>query len=260
MQFVDKGNNWCYLVCDNSRRGRGCIKYYVPYKVFEELILKNTSQLDVRDLLPENDVQTERCQLQSKLKAITSELEETSDNINNLTDRITITPFKKVGKILDERMLHEIEKYENLKEKKSEIESLINGLSNAFHNTEEQIRSIKEFLNYIYSLRDEDELIQLRLKLRDNVRNLIYRIDIFPPGSKIKSSDCERLKKYFRSNSYYNLLELREKIATLFQLFYKIGNLNVVKGIHYDSKKREVLCKWAWIGDSTIPRLYRRLN
>ena len=96
MQYVDKGNNWHYLVCDNANRGRGCLKYSIPYKSFEELILGNTSELDVRDMLPENEAQAEIYQLRSNLEATKFELAESKDNIKNLTERITKTPYNEV--------------------------------------------------------------------------------------------------------------------------------------------------------------------
>ena len=144
-------------------------------------------------------------------------------------------------------------------QKKTDLESQIDRLSDASRNTEERIQSIKELFIYMHSLRDGDELFRLRLKLRDNVRRIIGKIDIFPPESKITTSEYEDVKKYVRGNSLHSLLDLKVKDVIFLQMHFIVDHKKTaVQGIHFDIKRKEVISRW-WLGDS-IPRFYRRLN
>jgi len=187
-----------YLVCNKALRGLGCPKILVRYNTggdlrnsnwegFENLVLKYCAGLDARDILDEkgdkraNEISSLTCE-RAKCE---NELLEAKTVIDNLT--------LNMGKTADERavgsMLERLSKTHDRKEfLEREIERLtveIDTLFRAVGDTQERLAAVKKLIKFFGSTRDKKDdpkRIEMRLKLREVLRRLISRIDVYAEG------------------------------------------------------------------------------
>lgn len=254
MQFVDKGSGWRYLVCDNARRGIKCKKFYIPYGGFEALILKYAF-LDISDLLPGNEDKSELPDLLAKLSSDKAEIEDIKIKIDNLSGSIENSSDPRTRKTLESKMSERFDEKEKIEREQLDLESEIERIETEKESIEKNVRSITELFKYMDSIDEEDELVTLRLKLRDTIRQVIDRIDLFPPASAKLTADYERFKGYFIENeSDSDLIEICETDFAFGQIKFKRP---VTQGIHFDPKDKSLKVRWSWIRDSEIPKIYR---
>ena len=238
MQFVDKGHGpkgGRYLVCDQARRGMGCKYHSVRYQDFESSILLYCQDLDVRDIMPDSE------QSQSKLQAIKNQLDaikgrslEVEANINNLIDSITSTSDKRVRAALNSRLSALYDEQEKSERKKESLQLDIKKLSASSRTIESQITSVKALLTKMNSIKGE-ELKQLRLRLKNRLRNLIKNISVYGVGMRkslmqkglenkiIEKPDiAEKVKAKLKNGDYDN----RKHCA--FAIKFQTGNWRVL--------------------------------
>jgi DNA invertase Pin-like site-specific DNA recombinase len=184
MRYDNKGQGpkgGQYLVCDNAARGRGCDYLTIRYEEFERLILNYCKGLTVDDLLPSTETSSELTLLKSQLSATIGELGQVKDRIDNLTDSIADTPDKQVRRTLEKRLSELLGNQERLSGRQSEIETEIASLSQASDKIRKQLHSVDQLWEYMHSVAEEDR-IDVRLRLRDRLRQLIKVIHVGPVG------------------------------------------------------------------------------
>ncbi len=186
MQKVNKGPNpeHEFLACDNAKRGWGCKYYGVRYPDFEKTILTYCQGLDVRDILPDSEKTKSELQiLKNNLAAIKGKMNENEEKINNLTDSISTTSDKRIRERLETNLSVLFDQQEKNEKEKKALQLEIKKLSSSNEIIQAQIHSVKELLSLLDAKKDE-ELVEIRTRLRNKLRNLITKIIVYPVGMK----------------------------------------------------------------------------
>jgi DNA invertase Pin-like site-specific DNA recombinase len=183
MQYVNKGNGDEYLVCDNTRRGRGCVKTSFRYKEFEKAFLEFCTELNLQDVLPDKDGvrDEELISAKKKVEKIRGELKDIERKISNLDDALGIADSKAAIEHITKNYEKALKKRETLTNRFNRAELKLNHLLSREKTAETQIKSIRELLKLLKKKKGA-ELVNLRRKLRSEIRQLVNRIDVFPDG------------------------------------------------------------------------------
>lgn len=189
MHFVNKGKppkGGSYLLCDNAKRKNGCKYISWRYDEFEQDILRFVSvDIDVSQLLPDyKQLESEISILQREKSSIQGQLSRVQSEIGNLTDSVSTTQDKRLRLLLENKITDRLDEKERFEKLESEAEIKINDLKHVNGSVQERISNVKELYETMQDLKDRDEkaLIDLRFRLRQMLRNLIDRIDLYPGG------------------------------------------------------------------------------
>jgi hypothetical protein len=162
--------------------------------------------------LPGNEERNSELQLlKEQLSAIQGKLIDANLKVKNLTEAISVTDSAAVRDTLTEKLAQVLED-------QADHESVVNRLNKeitintlALTDTTAKIESLKGLLTFLRE-RDGQELIDTRRRLREELRNLIERIDIFPVGqvqntdeSMSSQTENKELREYtilFKGKSY----------------------------------------------------------
>jgi DNA invertase Pin-like site-specific DNA recombinase len=183
MAFVHKTslpNGRQYLVCDRARRGLDCYRTFVRYGEFERLVLTYCKGLRPQDLIDAQD-SSAIVLLKEELAGIVGELNSIKEELENLTDSIMTTSDKRVREMLEKRMAERLDVQGALRQREDDVKQQIDRLSSSFENTQATLDSLKKLFDVLSDEKTE-RLIEIRLRLRNELRKLIKKIDVFPEG------------------------------------------------------------------------------
>jgi len=185
MVYVDKNSKKSsgrYLVCDNARRKQGCSYYSLRYPKFEELVLSYSKGLNADQILPgAEQQQTELAFLRGNLARIETEIETTNRQIENLTNHLSNNSDERIAEHLKRTLAEKFDIIGARTSQKTEAEEKLIKLQKSSQDIAQQILSIQELQNFMVSKTGE-ELINIRTKLRQEIRNLVEKIVIYPVG------------------------------------------------------------------------------
>ena len=204
MQFVNKGNNDKYLVCDNARRSRGCSITSFRYKEFEDAFLKCCTELDVSALLPHkvDGIASEIISLGCAIEGLQAELAANTIQKKNLNYQLRSDDSELFVKQVSQNLKEALEEEQELRKKLSEVQARLNQLTKVEQKAETQLKSITELLK-ILKEKDGDDLVSIRQRLRLEIRKLVDRIEVFPEGLKGKMLSLESEPiRYVDSNDW----------------------------------------------------------
>jgi DNA invertase Pin-like site-specific DNA recombinase len=235
MQKVNKGPNPEneYLACGNAKRGYGCKYHGVRYSDFEKTILTYCEGLNVSDILPDSETaQTELQALQNKLAAIKGQIAENEKKINNLADSISTTSDKRIKERLDKNLTTIFNQQEEYEKQEKAIQQDIKKLSSSSKNVQAQIHSVRELLALLES-KNGEELVEIRTRLRNKLRNLISKIVVYPVGMKkaiiqksIEANDNKAIVQQVKTKLEKGDYDNKEECA--FSVFFETGNYRVL--------------------------------
>ncbi len=157
-----------------------CCSFSIRYDEFEHLILTHCKGLRPKDILTEND-NTAITILKGELDGKEGELNSITTEIENIADSVSTTPDKRVRVMLEKRMAEKFDKRDSLKQQMNHIKQQIDTLSRSFEDTQLTLDSLKELLAFL-NIAETKKLVDARLKLRNEIRKLISRIDVYPVG------------------------------------------------------------------------------
>jgi DNA invertase Pin-like site-specific DNA recombinase len=181
MAFVDKGplpTSGKYLVCDKARCGYKCTTPSIRYDEAERTILANCQGLNPEQVLPDPDEQTKQIQaLRLELQGVMGSLEATKPQIDNLVDRVAQTTSESLIELYEEKIGQLEQDKASLLEQHRKIEQELKKLQSTRKSFARWKKGLKTLLK---SLDD----IEIRLKLRLHLRELIDHIDVYPAGFK----------------------------------------------------------------------------
>lgn len=179
-----------YLICDAARRGvSNCKRIYVRYDEFEEVILTHCKGLNPADLLPGNEELESALQLlNQQLFAIQGKTKEAASKINNLADTIATTDNANVRRTLEERLAQALELKDDLDAEAKQLRLQIKRNSSAYDDASTRLTSLNELITCLREQTGE-ELLEIRRKVREELRCLIDRIDVYPLGRKPMTED-----------------------------------------------------------------------
>jgi len=224
MQFSNKGkNNFKYLRCDSVRRkntvsieqeftieqvNKGiadhlnkryreiperiykheiCLAKSVRYSEFEKIFFENFEELDISKLIPDQDEVNEL--IKEKEKQYTAnkyKISELEKQINNLLNMIAETSDKRNRKLFDEKITEKRNDEEQLIAESKVIEKEIKEILEQKDNLIKKKDALKEIYSYLGSAKDEDERINRRLQLRQEIQNMVEWIKIYPLQEEYK--------------------------------------------------------------------------
>lgn len=184
MHFIDKGKppkGRQYLVCDVARRLKTCPAKAVRYDEFEFLFFDNFEELDINQIMPGKDeTMLEINKLEEKVTANQQRLIEIDREIENLSHSISKTEDSRVREQLEKFMSNSYDNKEKIETEINEHEQEIFELQQQRIDFEESFDYAKAVYDVLESAQDEAELIELRLKLRNQIQRMIEWIKIYP--------------------------------------------------------------------------------
>lgn len=193
MHYVDKGKpprGGKYLICDHAKRKIGCKYFAWRYDEFESDIFRFISnEIDVSQLLPDYEqIESEVDLLQREKSSIQGQLNKVKSEIENLSESIATTQDKRIRELLEGKLADRFDEKELFEKEETEAETKINDLKQINGSVQERISNVKELFETMRDLKDQDEdkLIELRIRLRQMLRNLIEGIKLYPGGYKNK--------------------------------------------------------------------------
>lgn len=186
MAYLNKGGQpkgGRYLICDASRRGIGeCNRRLLRYDEFEELVLTHCRNLNPTDLLPGKDEQESVIKaLQGRAITLQGEMKRAAAMVSNLADSIASTENPAVRRILENRLAETLTEQESLQAELAKVEQELSIHQHSQEDTKARLESMRELLEFLRTPSGEG-LIDVRRRLRQELRNLIERIEVFPVG------------------------------------------------------------------------------
>lgn len=187
MTYLSKpkgGKDYVYLVCDRNRRGLGCSRNPVRYDECEKLILENCRKLQPDQVLPNPNEQTSRCQsLRQIVLGKVGQLKEIEQQLENLTDQVMATKTKSIRDRYEARMLE-------LDEQKVRVEEQRATAALELREAETGMQSLTKWthdLGSLWAALKADD-VDLRLRLRNHLRDFIKQIEVFAVGHRKEQS------------------------------------------------------------------------
>ena len=263
MQFVDKGIQ--YLICDSKRRKNEvpitikkdqkqidakiaaklshrnipdskvktvdmvCTAKSVRYDEFERIFFKNFDELDITTLLPDEDETTKlKKEKENKISENNFKLNEFESEIKKIIKMIDISKNEKSLKRYDKEIAENLTAKEKLQAENQKLEQEIEDLREQRKKLKKQKDSIKEVYSFLETAKDEQERIDRRFQLRQEIQNMFEWIKIYPLQEKYKEYDeikpgiIQHMKsKYIKKLTYkFREIDLHRHEGTLFLINY----------------------------------------
>jgi hypothetical protein len=197
MVMADKGSernggkrlvcrNAMHGVCDDSGR-KVCGYRSVKYDETERTILENCRRLRPEQVLPRPDEQARLCQsLRQRIQGGQAESRDIGEQVANLADQIARTKSRAMRDRYEARAIE-------LQERLAAIEEQIAEDERELRKAEAGLQSFTRWKRDLASLQRgiaEDDAVELRLRLRAHLREIIDRIEVFAVGFR-KRYDAE---------------------------------------------------------------------
>ncbi len=190
MHYIDKGKppkGRKYLVCDASRRLKTCSAKPVRYDEFEKLFFDNFEELNISQLVfSKDETQVRLNELETQITINNQRIAEKDNEVENLSDTIGQTKDSRVREQLEKRLSKAFDDKEELEAENKELEQEITELKQQEKGPEEYMEQAKEVYHLLDSAKDEEERIELRLYLRQQIQKMIEWIKIYPLQEEYK--------------------------------------------------------------------------
>ena len=186
MHFVDKGNppkGRTYLHCDRSRRKLqpACNAKAIRYDEFAEIVFNELEDLDITEMLPGEEQRREALnELNIQIASKQYNLQEFDQQQQNLLQRIKTTSSLELQDIYENSLL---DVRQQAKKTRQEIEELNNQLKELNTNGQiliEGINQVKDYYKQLQAIESAHLAVEMRLKLRTKLQQVIKRIDVYP--------------------------------------------------------------------------------
>ncbi|MGA3116967.1 MAG: recombinase family protein [Syntrophobacteraceae bacterium] len=182
LQYVNKGK-WRYLACGSALRRAGCDYLSIPYKEIEDVVLKYCKGLNPAEILPgREEAENLMRALIGRLSATRGKLENTKQYVLNVRDSIRRTKSPAVREELDGDLDALLKERTFLEKQYSTLQREFQAGAKVDQDAKERLSSLRELFDAMGTLQGLD-LIDLRLRLRQEIRRLIKRIDVYPEGN-----------------------------------------------------------------------------
>ena len=168
-----------YLLCSRAKRKAGCKEHYVPYNEVENAVLQFCRGLEPADLLPGRE------EAESLLRSLQGQLSVTKIRIEELArkeaiqlDEIEDTEGREERRLLRPRLQAVQEEKAALENDLPRIQREIEIASSAGQTLQEHLVGLKQLMDAMASLQGQQR-IELRLRLRNEIRRLITSIKVY---------------------------------------------------------------------------------
>ena len=189
MQFINKGKppkGSQYLLCDKARRGLGCYNIQFRYDEFEETVLRFLTEIDYKELLAtdENEKEDQIQILKSEIIKCKEKLKKTDNQIENFATAIGDETDKKLQDLLKSKLKTSIEKQDALKSELSSLEQKMVKVHDEKSHVLDQLKGLQSLIQFM-STAPQKDVIDLRLKLRAEIRAIVDKIVVYPASLKL---------------------------------------------------------------------------
>jgi len=175
-----------YLVCDKAKRHAGCDKgHSIKYPAFEKLMLDYCRGLRPEDILPGAEArERELGALRQAVDSIRGQITKAITEKNRIMRAIkeTENPDQGFYSLLNENYKEKSEEIIILEKNEQETLRVIENVERAHRDKQASITAMNQ-LHEAMSKSEGQEKIDLRLRVRNELRSLIDRIEVFPLGS-----------------------------------------------------------------------------
>lgn len=195
MHFSDKGKppkGRTYLFCDQGKRGAGCSCRSIRYDEVEASVLTNCRRLDPERILPDPSGQAKVInQLNRRIEAKTNELCDLEASIGRYWNDLDN------AKLSDAMRDNTRSRIMKLEDRKPAIERELREAEQELREAERDSKSVKRWTRSLGDLHrrlneeNDDIRIETRLRLRNHLRELIERIEVFTHGYTERAAEFE---------------------------------------------------------------------
>lgn len=166
-----------YVRCDTAHRGRGCTSKRVPYPDLEEVVLQHCRGLDVAQVLDDRTTEDDLARLRRELAGVEAQQQEAQARVDRYLDAIGDEPDSATGRELRERADAEQARAQELGSRREDLAGQVEELGRAGAQMQQQLDDLRALTERMESLEGE-ELIQLRLRLRQQLAGIIDYIEV----------------------------------------------------------------------------------
>ncbi len=194
LHYINKGEQ-VYLHCDYSRRKyldektkeRLCDAGTIRYDEFMKLFFRDFDELDIDQFLPGNDERNaEINKLQRMIDTAEYQLSELEDEIERLRTRIRKTKDETIADMYEADLLKTIaERDEWMKETEASKSKLESVQSNG-KKIREDIDLAKAVFKLLKDEKDEQKVVEIKLRLRAIIRRICSVIEVYPLERRYK--------------------------------------------------------------------------
>lgn len=206
MHLIDKGKGpkgAVYFHCDKSRRLKTCTAKPVRYDEFERLFFDNFEELDIGLLIPGRDeTQARARELEALIAANRQMIFEITEEIENRFDSISRTKDSRVREGLEARQTKSFDDREHLEAQNRAYDQELLQLQRQKSDLAQDVELAKEIYSLLDSCQSEQERIDLRFRLRQQIRKMVEWIKIYPlqePYREVQETDEPGIVKVMRS-------------------------------------------------------------
>lgn len=184
MHYIDKGQTskgGQYLECASARNKLGCTAKAVRYEEFFDVFFDNLNELDINQIIPEEEESKLRIiEINKIIEGNKGQILRLEKRMANTANTMADIASKSTRIIYEERNRIDQTIKGSLENQNGELlkEKIL--LTNQKRDLVENIDRTKQIHQLLDSAKNEDELIRIRLKLRQEIRKLIEWIRIYP--------------------------------------------------------------------------------
>jgi len=184
MHYIDHGQSpkgGQYLHCDAARRLHTCKARPVRYDEFERIFFENFDYIDVEQFIPgEDEMKAKLTDLQRTMTSTVQHIHETEQEITNLTDSIRKTSDERVRERLDKELSSAFDKRDIYQNEYKALEQEYQNVTRQRTELKKNIDQSVEIYRLLNSTVDEQERINIRLRLRTYLQRLLEHVKIVP--------------------------------------------------------------------------------
>jgi len=222
-----KHENWKYLACSKKMNLKQCDARNIRYEDLENLFFSNFEEMDLKDLMPkEKDIITELQEVKQKHLLLSIELEDLQRQINNGTNTLLNQDSAEIRDLLIPK-LSELKDKLILKEKELQNSSKrINELNQQDNVTIDGVNNLLELKQVFDNTKTEEELTDLRYKIRHQIQTLVEHIKVYPREDRknnetIIDGNIRATKIYRTLDSAHIKLRNNVQVRMLFATDYR---------------------------------------
>lgn len=188
-----------YLVCDQARRGVKCSYISIKCNEVERAFLTYCKEVDIINVLRREGNEDQKKlaqhtkQVASKngeLLDINRQLELLDGELSQITDHLEMTFFRK-------RLNTLLHKQAEIQESIARSEQEINELTSSMRDANTQINNILTLLDQYDSSLSDDERILVRTRLRNEIRQIVIQVLVYPRGNIASNEKIEETRNKF---------------------------------------------------------------
>jgi len=161
-------------------------------------------------MLPNSEqIESELAILKQERSSTHGQLSKVQGEIENLTDSIASTGDKRIRNLLESNLSSKLDEEERLEKSNEEISTKIEELGKIQGNLQQRIKDMRELIAFMEKS-DPDKLVDIRLRLREVLRNTIDEIRLFPEGYKDKEHVEQEVTSKAKRTVYYDGINNKE--------------------------------------------------